>query len=219
MYRVGKSHLSFILLIALCNYAKRTAHAHPFSNIGKRGVPVVMSAQSTGTPADSSGKTGWRLFIPSVEQGIQCRHSVLSFPAQCLFFTIVSTDAFLAILQDYNTIRATVNKVTASDRIKEVASELVSVVAWKMSPREIFAIGAGLRAFQLCTGLQFSFDPSVGVAALINLGAIFLKWRWLSQLVVGWTITPAVWKFCGARSPGTRSNTSCPQDSSNVMTT
>ena len=218
MHKVSKARLSFILLIALCNYAKTTAHVHPFSNIGKQGAPVVMLARSTEKPADSRWKTGWGLLIPPIEHGIQCRHSVLSFPAQCLFFTIVSTDAFLAILQDHNTIRATINKATASDRIKEVASELVSVVAWRMSPREIFAIGAGLRAFQLCTGLQFSFDPSVGVMALINLGAMFLKWRWLSQLVVGWTITPTVWKFCGARAPETSRNTSCAQDSSNVMT-
>ena len=123
---------------------------------------------------------------------------VLSFPAQCLLFGLASMEAFSAIIADNNN-NALKGKITPGERLKEVASDIISF--WKISPRELFAIGAGLRALQLCTSLQYSFDPSVGVAALINIGATLIKFRWIPQLVVGWTITPNLWKLCGARPP------------------
>lgn len=122
---------------------------------------------------------------------------VLSFPVQCVLFSIASIDAFIAIATNRNAAIKGTN--TPGEILKEVASDIISF--WKVSPQELFAIGAGLRALQLCTALQYSFDPSVGVAALINFGATVLKWRWLAQLVVGWTITPNLWKLCGARQP------------------
>jgi hypothetical protein len=69
-----------------------------------------------------------------------------------------------------------------------------------LRPRLLYAVGALLRALQLCTPLQFLLDPTCGVGAGINVCAAFAGSRWVKPLVLGFATTRWVWEWLGARS-------------------
>ena len=82
-----------------------------------------------------------------------------------------------------------------------VAGVLHILRTYLFPPRHLFTLGAGLRMIQLCTNLKNAFDPSVGICALVNLGAIFGSAKWISKIVLGWTISPIAWRVFGAAAP------------------
>lgn len=59
----------------------------------------------------------------------------------------------------------------------------------RLRPRLLYAIGALLRALQLCTPFRRVLDPTAGVGAGINLCAILAGSRWVKPLVLGWATT------------------------------
>jgi hypothetical protein len=59
----------------------------------------------------------------------------------------------------------------------------------KLRPRLLYAIGALLRALQLCTPFRRVLDPTAGVGAGINLCALLAGSRWVKPLVLGWATT------------------------------
>ena len=70
--------------------------------------------------------------------------------------------------------------------------------------KKLVVIGALARGLQLCTGIEYAFDPSIGVSALINFGAAWADLLWVRSYVIGWTLSSELWKICGvnkARSP------------------
>lgn len=90
-------------------------------------------------------------------------------------------------------------EVFQEGKLVQVAYEAFGT--WRLfRPSELFALGAFARAIQLCTPFQYSFDPSVGVAALVNFGSINIMRRakWVAYFVIGWTTTPRLWRYCGA---------------------
>jgi hypothetical protein len=69
----------------------------------------------------------------------------------------------------------------------------------KLRPRLLYAIGALLRALQLCTPCRCILDPTIGVGAGINLCAILVGSLWVKPLVLGWATTKWAWTWLGAR--------------------
>lgn len=59
----------------------------------------------------------------------------------------------------------------------------------KLRPRLLYAIGALLRALQLCSPLRRILDPTAGVGAGVNLCALLAGSRWVKPLVLGWATT------------------------------
>lgn len=69
----------------------------------------------------------------------------------------------------------------------------------QLRPRLLYAVGALLRALQLCTPLGRILDPSIGVGAGINLCAMIASSRWIKPLILGWATTKYAWKWLGAK--------------------
>ena len=97
------------------------------------------------------------------------------------------------------------NKKTSSIKIdgKNVLNEVYSTIFYfaQLRPRLQYAVGALLRALQLCTPLQNVIDPSIGVGAGINFCAIFANVRWIKPLILGWATTKSIWLWLGASKP------------------
>mmetsp|Transcript_13931 Transcript_13931/g.30450 ORF Transcript_13931/g.30450 Transcript_13931/m.30450 type:complete len:227 (+) Transcript_13931:179-859(+) len=71
----------------------------------------------------------------------------------------------------------------------------------RLRPRLLYAVGAILRALQLCTPLGRVLDPTIGVGAGINLCGSLANSRWVKPLILGFATTKFVWKWLGARQP------------------
>jgi hypothetical protein len=69
----------------------------------------------------------------------------------------------------------------------------------RLRPRLLYAIGALVRALQLCTPFRKVLDPSIGVGAGVNLCALLAGSRWVKPFVLGWTTTKWLWTWLGAR--------------------
>ena len=65
----------------------------------------------------------------------------------------------------------------------------------RLKPRLMYSVGAGLRALQMTTPLQFIFDPPAGVGAGIDLLALASSSRWPAMLVLGWSTSKVMCKF------------------------
>ena len=95
------------------------------------------------------------------------------------------------------------NKKTIKIDGKNVLNEVYSTLFYfaQLRPRLQYAVGALLRALQLCTPLQNVIDPSAGVGAVINFCAIFAGVRWIKPLILGWATTKSMWIWLGATKP------------------
>lgn len=69
----------------------------------------------------------------------------------------------------------------------------------RLRPRLLYAVGALLRALQLCTPVGRILDPTIGVGAGINFCAIIASSRWVKPLILGFCSTKFLWKWLGAR--------------------
>jgi hypothetical protein len=69
----------------------------------------------------------------------------------------------------------------------------------RLRPRLLYAVGALLRALQLCTPLGRILDPTIGVGAGINLCAMLGSCRWVKPVILGWTTTKYLWRWLGAQ--------------------
>lgn len=74
----------------------------------------------------------------------------------------------------------------------------------RLRPRLLYAVGALLRALQICTPLGRIIDPSIGVGAGINLCAMCAGSRWVKPLIFGWATTKLFWTWLGADRPSGR---------------
>ncbi|KAG7367673.1 hypothetical protein IV203_030344 [Nitzschia inconspicua] len=68
----------------------------------------------------------------------------------------------------------------------------------RLRPRLLYAIGALVRALQLCTPLRKVIDPCIGVGAGVNLCALLAGSRWVQPFVLGWATTKWLWTWLGA---------------------
>jgi len=121
---------------------------------------------------------------------------VLNVPCQYILFVITSIESVYAIITEKSAMGN-----YDGESVLSVAGFLYVLKTYLFPPRYLFILGAGLRMLQLCTNLKNAFDPSVGVCALINLGAIFGSAKWISKIVLGWTISPIAWRVFGAAAP------------------
>jgi len=69
----------------------------------------------------------------------------------------------------------------------------------RLRPRLLYAVGALLRALQLCTPFYTILDPSAGVGAGVNFFATIAGSRWVQPVVLGWATTKWLWVWLGAR--------------------
>ena len=99
-------------------------------------------------------------------------------------------------------------------QVKSLVNEAGMVLSDRIFPPRLhFTIGALARGIQLCTNLQYAFDPSPGFGALVNFGAIWVRQRWVPRLILGWALTEKLWKLFGAKPPPQRQATSNNQNS------
>ncbi len=68
-------------------------------------------------------------------------------------------------------------------------------------PRTLFFVGALARGLQKSSSLKKSFNPTVGVGAIINFGAAALDERWINYIVTGWYISGNMWTLFGSKEP------------------
>ena len=103
------------------------------------------------------------------------------------------------IMNDYSNILGSNNleATTAKNFVPSVYSRLFYFA--RLRPRLLYAIGALLRALQLCTPFGRILDPTAGVGAGINLCALLAGSRWVKPLVLGWATTRWLWTWLGAR--------------------
>lgn len=139
------------------------------------------------------------LFAACVEEADE--GLVLKPNVQILFFCLASTDAIHAIITNRPS-RYERYPPGSVDSLVAAAKEQVTVRFF--SPRALFVSGSFARAVQLCTNVQFAFDPSIGVCALANCGATWIQARWFPRIVVGWTASERIWRLCGAKPPEPR---------------
>ena len=113
---------------------------------------------------------------------------------QVITFTVVAWRAMCDTARDFE------KQINPSQNQRGKSSPIMTSMFVIFNPREIFALGAFARALQICTPIQFIFDPSVGTAALIVYGAlnIMRRGKWFAYFVIGWTSTPRLWKLFGA---------------------
>ena len=65
----------------------------------------------------------------------------------------------------------------------------------------LFFTGALARGLQQSSNLKQSFNPTVGVGAVINFGATTLEERWLNYIVSGWFMSGSIWTLFGSQIP------------------
>jgi hypothetical protein len=61
-------------------------------------------------------------------------------------------------------------------------------------------VGALARGLQQSSSLRKSFNPTIGVGAMINFGAAILDERWLNYIVTGWFVSGGMWSLFGPLS-------------------
>lgn len=71
----------------------------------------------------------------------------------------------------------------------------------RLKPRVSFAIGAGLRALQMTTALQYVFNPVAGVGFGLNILCWYARSQWPATIVLGWALGNPFWKLLGACPP------------------
>ena len=89
---------------------------------------------------------------------------------------------------------------------KAVSTTITSVKSWWCPPRALYLTGSLARGIQLSTTLAYTFQPSFGLGALVNAGAIISDRRWISCIVAGWFTSPKLWSFFGAKPPSMVTN-------------
>ncbi len=114
-------------------------------------------------------------------------------------YWLTAADAIQSIFRNQYTdlMGAMARRNTENAMVPVVYSRLFYFA--RMRPRLLYAVGALLRALQLCTPLGRILDPSIGVGAGINLCAIVASSRWIKPLILGWATTKYAWKWLGAQ--------------------
>ena len=81
---------------------------------------------------------------------------------------------------------------------------MVSNIQERFFPsRSLFFVGALARGLQQSSSLKKSFSPTLGVGAVINIGATALDEKWINHIVSGWFISERIWTFFGSENPET----------------
>ena len=84
------------------------------------------------------------------------------------------------------------------EHIKSLVSNLQTTF---FPPRTLFFAGAFDRGLQQSSSLKKSFNPTVGVGAIINFGAAALDERWINYIISGWFVSGNVWSLFGSDDP------------------
>ena len=115
---------------------------------------------------------------------------------QQFLYWVTALDAIQCVLlNDYRS-----NFLILSGSSKSSPSVYSKILGFAgLRPRLLFAIGALVRALQLCTPFRRIIDPSIGVGAGINLCAIMAGSRWVKPMVLGFSLTKWAWTWLGAR--------------------
>ena len=82
-----------------------------------------------------------------------------------------------------------------------VSTAIENVKSRYFPPRGLFLAGSLARGVHLSTSLVYTFQPSLGLGALVNTGAIVANEQWIACIVAGWFASPKIWKFFGAKAP------------------
>jgi len=139
----------------------------------KKRVPIWIDKMVTGT----------------VKSGPRIIHHAL--------YWITTADTIQSVL--HNEYTDVIGLVSSRRKIAMVPSVYNTLFYFaRLRPRLLYAVGALLRALQLCTPLGRIMDPTVGVGAGINLCAMLASSRWVKPLILGWATTKMVWKWLGA---------------------
>lgn len=180
------------MLLFLCQ------HAMSFSTFGLRWRPYSLAVFHKKTQkSDTKKKTFWlqsaidNLTSGKVSPGPRAIHHML--------YWLTAADAIQSVIRNQYTDMIGALAVRPYDRnmVPSVYSRLFYFA--RLRPRLLYAVGALLRALQLCTPLGRILDPSIGVGAGINLCAIIASSRWVKPLILGWATTKYAWKWLGAQ--------------------
>lgn len=76
-----------------------------------------------------------------------------------------------------------------------------AITARYINKRKLVVLGACARALQICTSIEYIFNPSVGVCAMLNVGAVWSNFRWVRNFINGWTLSAEMWRIVGAKKP------------------
>lgn len=84
-------------------------------------------------------------------------------------------------------------------RNKPTLKNVVSKIQTRFfPPKTLIFVGALARGLQQSSSLRKSFNPTVGVGAMINFGALILDERWLNYIVTGWFVSGGMWSLFGS---------------------
>ena len=176
---------------------------HGGSSISKDSPSQIGSSSSTQNKTSLNKqlielRRKMRLFLDDLvtgtvhQEGSRFLHHVL--------YWVTAADAVHSIIMnDYSSILGSNNLETSTAKhfVPSVYSRLFYFA--RLRPRLLYAIGALLRALQLCTPFRRILDPTAGVGAGINLCALLAGSRWVKPLVLGWATTRWLWTWLGAR--------------------
>ena len=159
-----------------------------------------LSAQPNLKEHTSSGTGRYKDQVSQLNKrtGRKALRRRLSKGLQYALLVASSVEAVVAVTNnDYERMRVVRREETTFG--KRVYSSLFYFA--RLRPRLLFAVGALLRALQLCTPLQRIFNPSAGVGGGLHLCSMLAGSRWPSPVVLGWSVTRPFWEALGAQSP------------------
>ncbi|GMH65040.1 hypothetical protein TrRE_jg6154 [Triparma retinervis] len=117
---------------------------------------------------------------------------------QRILFFATSIDALHAIF----TNRSAKRDRTGQGKGGGIVGSIMSPLGIRFfPPRLLFLIGAFARAIQMSTPLNRVFNPTLGVAGMVNAGALWIQARWLPRIVFGWIASKRLWDIVGAKPP------------------
>jgi hypothetical protein len=128
-------------------------------------------------------------FINEIITG-DVRRPSTRFVQQVLYWITAADSVHSVFLNEYSELYLSFCSPIPVDRgalVPSVYSKLFYFA--RLRPRLLYAIGALVRALQLCTPFRKVLDPCVGVGAGVNLCALLAGSRWVKPFVLGWATT------------------------------
>lgn len=173
--------------------------AHPRqSPFGRISFTKIDNTTPT-TPSSFWGKTQKEEKVPSTpwrDLGRSLVEGTVQQGPRIIHHLLYWLTAFDAI----ESVRFNEYRVPYSNEAKFVPSMYSKLFYFaRLRPRLLYAVGALLRALQLCTPFQMILDPNAGVGAGVNFFAMVAGSRWPQPVVLGWATTKWLWVWLGAR--------------------
>jgi len=160
---------------------------------------------STGKPRSARGAEGRQTATPGNDKRMKLRRNAkLRQRLMQVAYLASSIDAVIAVIRDDYRIHILVKENPREYFATQgVAAAIIPKLFYfaRLRPRLLFSVGALLRTLQLCTPLQRVLDPSAGVGLGVSFCTILASSRWISPLVLGWSLSARVWRWLGATAP------------------